>query len=116
MPVPYAAAEAARGVVGEQRFPDRLLRAVRGQRREMKGGGDRFRERRAEYRNGGRVDEPRPVTVAGRADRLEQRTGAVQIDAIALVEIKLGFARHDTGEVKDHVGAPLAGPRGPGRR
>ena len=111
-----AVAEAAPGVVGEQRFADRLLRAVGGERREMKVVGDRLRERRAEHRDRGGVDEPRPIAVAGRADRLEQRTRAVEIDAIALVEIELGFAGHHAGEMEDRIGPARDGPRRLARR
>ena len=108
-----AVAEPAPGVIGEQRFADRLLRAVGGQRREMKVVGDRFRERRAENRDGGGVDEPRPIAVAGRADRLEQRTGAVEVDAVPLVEIKLGFAGDHAGEMEDRYPAGARWPAPP---
>src|SRR6266542_2807772 len=100
-----AVAEAAPGIVGEQRFPDRLLRAVGGQRREMKIVGDRGRKWRAEHRDGGGVDQARPIAVADRTNRFEQRAGAVEVDAIALVEIEFGFAGDDAGEMKDHLGA-----------
>ena len=98
-----AVAEPAPGVIGEQRFADRLLRAVGGERREMEVVGDRFRERRAEHRDRGGEDHPRAIAVAGRADRLEQRTGAVEVDVVALVEIELGFAGNDAGQMEDHV-------------
>ena len=65
-----------------------------------------MRERRAEHRDRRGIDEPRPIAVAGGADGLQQRAGAVEIDVIALVEIELGFARHDAGEMEDHIGRP----------
>ena len=39
-----------------------------------------------------------------RADRLQQRARAVHVDAVALVELLLGLARDDGGEMEDHVG------------
>src|SRR5262245_6117898 len=99
-----AIAEAASGVVGEQRLADRFLGAVGGERREMEVVGDRRGKRRPEHRDRGRVDEPGPIAVAGRADRLEQCAHAVEIDPIALVEVELGFARDHAGEMEDHVG------------
>ena len=39
-----------------------------------------------------------------RADRLEQQADAVEIDAIAAVEVGLGTAGRDGGEVEDDVG------------
>jgi hypothetical protein len=35
----------------------------------------------------------------------QKAAGAVEVDAVALVEIGLGLARHDGGEVDDHVGS-----------
>ncbi len=44
--------------------------------------------------------------VAGQgADALEQRARGVEIDGVALVEIRLGLARDSCCEVKDDVGA-----------
>src|SRR5207237_4900195 len=40
---------------------------------------------------------------AGEPDGIEQHPRAVEVDAVALVEIELGFARDDRGEMKDHV-------------
>ena len=64
---------------------------------------DRVGERRAEHRDRRGEDHPRLVAVAGLADRLEQLARAVEIDAVALLEIGLGFARDDRGEMEDHV-------------
>ena len=96
-----AVEDAAPVVVGEQQFADRLLRAVGGERREMEVVGDRGRERRAIDRDRGGEDDLR--LIAGGADRFEQRAGAVEIDVVALVEIGFGLARHDAGEMEDHL-------------
>ena len=51
------------------------------------------------------------------ADRVEQEAGAVEIDAVAFVEVGLGLAGDDGGEVEDEVGAVLDGLGGcAGRR
>ena len=101
MPTPVA--EAATGIVGEQQLADRFLRAIGGERREVEIIGNGRRKRRAENCNRGRVDKSGPVAVAVRADRLQQRPHAIEIDAIALFEIKLGFAGDDAGEMEDHI-------------
>ncbi len=64
---------------------------------------DRFRERRAEYRNRGREDEARLVAAAGKPDRVEQHPRAIEVDAIALVEIKFRFSRNNGRQMKDHI-------------
>src|SRR5262249_43305813 len=87
--------EAAAGIVGEQQLVDRLLGAVAQQWRVEELVADRLRERRAEHRNRGGEDETRPIAVADLADGVEQHPGAVEIDAVALVEIELGLARDD---------------------
>jgi len=100
-----AVTKAAPGVVGEQRFADRLLRAVGGERREMKIVGDRRGKGRAEHRDRGGENEARTIAIADRANRFEQRARPVEIDPIALVEVDLGFAGDDAGEVEYRVGA-----------
>src|SRR5438034_58351 len=62
--------------------------------------GDRGRKWRAEHRDGGGVDQARPIAVADRTNRFEQRARAVEVDAIALVEIEFGFAGDDAGDRK----------------
>src|SRR5579872_6771260 len=97
--------KAAPRIIGKQKFADRLLGAVAQKRRVEKFIADRFGEWRAEYRDRRSEDEARLVAVAGEPDRIEQHPRAVEIDAIALIEIKLGLARDDRGEMKDHLGA-----------
>src|SRR5262245_23003850 len=99
-----AVAEAAPGVVGDERFPVRLLRAVGGEWRERKIVGDGRGKWRAKHGDRGGIDEPRPVAVARCADGFEQRARAVEIDAIALVEIEFCFAGDDAGEMEDRIG------------
>ncbi len=65
--------------------------------------GDRVRERRAEHRDG-RGEHDLGMVVAGEPDRFQQRTGAGEIDRVAFLEIRLGFAGHDGGQMEDHVG------------
>ena len=65
---------------------------------------DHLGERRAEDRDRRREHEPRHVPVADRADRLEQQADAVQVDAVALLEVGLRIARRDGGEMEDDVG------------
>src|SRR6476661_8298469 len=45
------------------------------------------------------------IAAARAADRLEQVVKGYQIDAVAFLEIGLGFARDVRGEMEDHVGA-----------
>jgi hypothetical protein len=65
--------------------------------------GDGVREGCAEHGDGGGEHHAGPVAVADGPDGLEQGAGAVQVDAVALVEIGLGLARDDGGEVEDDV-------------
>src|SRR5699024_2729069 len=74
-------------VIGKKQFRDCLLRSIAGQRCRKECVVDLVGERRAEYGDRGREDQPRLVITAGEADRLEQRPRAVQIDPIALFEI-----------------------------
>ena len=64
---------------------------------------DLFRERRAEHRDRGREHQPRLVAAAGVADGVDQVARAVEIDPVALVELGLGLAGDDRGEMKDHL-------------
>ena len=109
--------EAAPRVVGEEQLVDRLLRPVGGERRVMELVRDRVGERRAEHRDRRGEDDARAVAVADLADRLEQVARAVEVDAVALLEVGLRLARDDRGEVEDDVG-PVGDERSaaPGRR
>ena len=98
-----AVEKAAPRVVGEQQFADRLLRAVGGERRQMEIVGDGVGKRRAEHRDRRGEHEFRLVAVADCADRFQQRAGAVEIDAVALLEIGFRLARDHAGEMEDHV-------------
>ncbi len=93
----------APAVVGQQQFADRLLRAVGGQRRGEELIADRLRKRRTEHRDRRGEHHPRPIAVADGADGIEQKTRAVEIDPIALVEIRFRLARHDRCQMEDHV-------------
>ena len=100
-------------IVGEQQLADRLLRAVARERRREILVADGFGERRAEHRDRRGEDELRHV---GRLhpllpDRLEQEARAVEVDAVALVEVGLGLAGNDRGEMEDQV-RPLGDQRG----
>ena len=90
-------------VVGDQHLADRLLRAVGGQRRVEELVADLLREWRAEHGDRRGEDQPRFVAAANRADGVDQEPRAVEIDAIALIELRLGLAGHDRGEVEDRV-------------
>ena len=98
-----AVEEAAPAVVGEQQLADRLLRAVAGERRAEVLVADRIRERRAEHRDRGSEHHSRLVAVARFADRLEEIPRAVEVDAVALVEVRLGLARDHRGEMEDEL-------------
>ena len=74
-----------------------------------------LRERRAEHGDRRGEDQPRLVAVAGLADRLEQQPGAIEIDAVALVEIGFRLAGDDGREVEDEIG-PVLHERGGGPR
>ena len=65
--------------------------------------GDRFRERRAEHRDRRGEHDLRFVAAADGADRFQQRARAVEIDAVAFLEIGFRLARHHAGKVKDHL-------------
>ena len=65
--------------------------------------GDGFRKWRAEHRDRRGEHDFRLVAIADGADRFEQRARAVEIDAIALLEIGFRLARYHAGEMKDHV-------------
>ena len=96
--------EAAARIIGQQQFADRLLGAVAQQRRMEEFVTDALRKRRAEHRDRRGEHHPRLVAAAGQPYRIEQHPGAVEIDAIALVEIKLGLAGDDRRQMKNHVG------------
>jgi hypothetical protein len=64
---------------------------------------DRLRERRPEHRDRGGEDHAGLIAAADRAHGVEEAPRAVEVDAVALVEIGLGLPRHDGGEVEDHV-------------
>ena len=97
--------EAAAGVVGEQELTDRLLRAVAGQRCGSEVLRRHVGQRSTEHRDRGGEDQPRsvPVDRVRGADRLEQCTGAVEVDPVAVVEVGLGLTGDDGGQVEDHV-------------
>ena len=64
--------------------------------------GNNFRERRAEHRDR-RGENKFWLVVDDRAHRLEQGAGAVEVDAVAFLEISFRFARDYAGEMEDHV-------------
>ncbi len=102
------------GEVVDQKLGHQLLRAVarRGLRGEIVR--DAVGEGGAEDRHRGCEDKA-GVPVARPADRLEQRTASVEVDAVALVEIHLGLAGDDRRKVEDDVGPPSdARPASPG--
>src|SRR5258708_15757951 len=80
----------------------------------MKIVGDRIRKRRPEHRDRRGEDEARTITVAGGADRFNERARAVEIDVDAFLEMELRLAGHHCGEREDQVGPP--GDRGARRR
>ena len=94
-------------IVVEQQFADRLLRAVAGERGGEELVADGIGERRAEHGDRRGEDEPRLVgrLAALEADGFEQKARAVEIDAIALLEIGLCLARNDRSEMEDQVRA-----------
>ncbi len=96
--------EAAARIVGQQQLADRLLGAVAQERRMEEFVADRFRKRRAEHRDRRGEHDPRLVAAAGKPDRIEQHPRAVEVDAIALVEIEFGLAGDDRRQMEDHVG------------
>src|SRR5437879_4520837 len=98
-----AVEQALAGVVVDQEFADRLLRAVARQRRVEEFVVDLLREWRAEHRDRGREHQPRLVAAAGVADGVDQISRAVEIDPVALVEFGLGLTGDDCGEMKEHL-------------
>jgi len=76
-----------------------------GGQREIVGNG--IGEGRAEHRQGRGEDKARLVgrLVAFQPDGFEKSPAAVEVDLVALLEIGFGIARHDGGEVEDHIGA-----------
>ena len=109
--------KAAPRVIGQQQFADRLLRAVGCEWRQREIDRDRVGKRRAVDRDRRGENHLGLVTAAGQTDGFEQRARAVEIDAIALVEIGLRFARHDAGEMEDDIRPfrdRLLGDAGPG--
>ena len=65
---------------------------------------DGLREGGAEHRDRRGEDHLRLVAAAHLADGLEQVARAVEVDAVALLEIGFRLARDDGGEMEDHVG------------
>ena len=100
-----AVEEAAPAVVGEQQLADRLLRAVARERRVQELVADRLGKRRAEHRDRGGEHDARLVVLVVLSDRFEKAPRAVEVDPVALLEVRLGFARDDGGEMEDEIGA-----------
>src|ERR1700722_1949668 len=98
--------EAAPAVFGEQKLDDRLLGPVRGQRRQMKIIGDRLREWRSEHGDRGGENKARAITLTGLADRFQKRARRVEVDARALLEIKLRLSRDDRRKMKNNIRPP----------
>jgi len=84
------------------------LRAVTSQRRGEKIVLDHIGQRRSECGDGRREHNARAVLTSALFvfpdHRIEYLTRAVQIDAVALLEIGLRFAGHNGGQVKDDIG------------
>ena len=102
-----AVEEAAAAVVGEEELVDRLLRAIARERRAEEFVPDRFGKRRAEDGDRGGEHHARLIAAADGAYRLEEAPRAVEVDAVALVEIGLGLPGDHRGEVHDHVRLPV---------
>src|SRR5258706_1961137 len=100
-----AVAEALAAEVGEQQLADRLLRAVAGERRVEDLVAYCLREKRALAGDGRSEDDTRLVALTDLADRFEKAPCAVEVDAVALLEVGLGLARDDRREVENDVGA-----------
>ncbi|EGE55474.1 hypothetical protein RHECNPAF_9300126 [Rhizobium etli CNPAF512] len=100
-----AVENAAAGIVGEQQFGDRLLRAVARQRRGEEFVRNDLGERCAKDGDRGREDEARHIIAGetGLTDRIEQSARAVEIHGVTLVEIRFRLARYDGGEMEDQV-------------
>ena len=77
---------------------------------------NRFGKRRAEDGDRRGEDDARLVAVADLPDRLEQVARAVEVDAIALLEVGLGLAGDDRREVEDDVGPARDEALGDARR
>src|ERR1700733_3106983 len=97
--------EAAARIIGEQKLADGLLGAVAQEWRIEELAADGVRERRAKHSDRRGEDHARLVAAADQPDRIEQHPRAVEVDAVALVEIELGFTRDDRREMENHVGA-----------
>ena len=86
--------ETAARVVGQQQLGDRLLGAVARQRGELFVVADHVGERCAKDRDRrGDHDTRHVLAVLLGAQRVEQQPRAVEIDAVALVEVGFGLAR-----------------------
>src|SRR5262249_54562579 len=94
------------GRVGEEKVADCFGRAVGGERGEVEVVDNQVRKWRAINRHRGTVDDLWPIILARMTDRLEERPGAIEIGAIAFVEIDLGLGRDNSGEVEDEFGPP----------
>ncbi len=101
-----AVEEAAPRIVGEQQLADRLLRAVAGERRVAELVADRRRKRRAEHGDRRGEHHARLVPVADFPDRLEQVARAVEVDAVAFLEVRLCFAGNDGRQVSSFSASP----------
>ena len=95
----------ATGIVLQQQLADGLLGAIAGQRCGEKTIVNLIGHRRTEDSNRRREDETRAITVRlGKlAYRVEQVTGSLQVDPIALVEVLFGLARHHGRQMDDHI-------------
>ena len=99
-----AVEKAATRVVGQQQLGHRLLRPVAGQGCQALVVADHLGKWRAEDGNRRGEHHAGTVTLTERADGVEQGPRSVEVDAVALLEIGLRFARDDGGEVEDDVG------------
>jgi hypothetical protein len=77
-------------VIIDQQLADRLLRAVRGLRRQRRFVADRGRQRAAIDRE--RAREHHPWAGLERAAGIEHRAGAFEIDAVAEIGVGFGLA------------------------
>ena len=91
--------EAAAGVIIQQKFVDRLLGAIAGERRCKELVANGIGEGGAENRNGGREDKLWLVAATRLANDLEENAGGIEIDAVTFFEILLRFAGYDRCEV-----------------
>src|SRR5690606_35528350 len=88
-------------VIRQQQLANGLLGPVGRQRRRKELIADRLGKRGTEHSDG--AGEHDAWLIAGLANSFEQISRAVEINAIALVEIQLSFARDNSGEMEDHV-------------